>query len=269
MDSSKLLFICVAVAFGSYVQSMAEKAVGSHLLPAQRHPCSVGRRDEISRRNLSLRAEGWALGLYIAVAVEESLVFLGKPKHPYKLCPELLTLPSLSAEGVWRELHNWIVSSLVSMLNHICKAAGFWILFYSLYWLKMYWRAAFSAMRIWQFGSQYTGKSSVLIISFKLPLLTWQCEWSSWCLHAGRGSKHRRWPVTRLTSFQQGSVSSEAELSQYFSHDSMTQLPFSDAVTSSSDEEQLRQKNRNSLLDDGSLLPGNLSKQRKCVWSFG
>ncbi|OPJ90561.1 hypothetical protein AV530_008722 [Patagioenas fasciata monilis] len=58
---------------------------------------------------------------------------------------------------------------------------------------------------------------------------------------------------------KQGSVSSEAELSQYFSHDSMTQLPFSDTVTSSSDEEQLRQRNRNSLLDDGSLLPGNLT----------
>lgn len=57
-DSSKLLFICVAVAFGSDVQSTAEKAVGSHLLPPQRHPCFSGHRDEVSRRDLSLWAEG-------------------------------------------------------------------------------------------------------------------------------------------------------------------------------------------------------------------
>lgn len=71
--------------------------------------------------------------------------------------------------------------------------------------------------------------------------------------------------------FQQGSVSSEAELSQYFSHDGTSHIPFSDAVTGSCDEEQLRQKNRSGLLDDSSLLPGNLNKPRKCpiIWLMG
>ncbi|XP_065717865.1 PDZ domain-containing protein 2 isoform X4 [Patagioenas fasciata] len=77
----------------------------------------------------------------------------------------------------------------------------------------------------------------------------------------GETSSPLSWTMKRFLepASRQGSVSSEAELSQYFSHDSMTQLPFSDTVTSSSDEEQLRQRNRNSLLDDGSLLPGNLT----------
>ncbi|KAK2521213.1 PDZ domain-containing protein 2-like [Columba livia] len=76
----------------------------------------------------------------------------------------------------------------------------------------------------------------------------------------GETSSPLSWTMKRfLEPASRGSVSSESELSQYFSHDSMTQLPFSDAVTSSSDEEQLRQRNRNSLLDDGSLLPGNLT----------
>lgn len=125
-----------------------------------------------------------------------------------------------------------------------------------------------SAIQFQQFGSQYTDKSSVLKICFKLPLLMQQCEWSVWYSHAGRGFKHWWQLVTRLTSLQQGSVSSEAELSQYFSHDGTSHLPFSDAVSGSCDEEQLRQKNRNSLLDDGSLLPGNLSKWCRCVWSL-
>ncbi|KAM9367475.1 PDZ domain-containing protein 2 [Phaethornis superciliosus] len=77
----------------------------------------------------------------------------------------------------------------------------------------------------------------------------------------GETSSPLSWTMKRFLepASRQGSVSSEAELSQYFSHDGTTQLPFSDAVTSSCNEEQLRQKNRNSLLDDGSLHPGNLS----------
>ncbi|XP_075267022.1 PDZ domain-containing protein 2 isoform X2 [Opisthocomus hoazin] len=74
----------------------------------------------------------------------------------------------------------------------------------------------------------------------------------------GETSSPLSWTMKRfLEPASRGSVSSEAELSQYFSHDGTSQLPFSDAVTSTCDEEQLRQKNRNSLLDDGSLLPGN------------
>ncbi|XP_026721623.1 PDZ domain-containing protein 2 [Athene cunicularia] len=83
----------------------------------------------------------------------------------------------------------------------------------------------------------------------------------------GETSSSLSWTMKRFLepASRQGSVSSEAELSQYFSHDSASQLPFSDAVTGSCDEELLRQKNRNSLLDDGSLLSGNLSKQQKSL----
>ncbi|NXL49171.1 PDZD2 protein, partial [Podilymbus podiceps] len=76
----------------------------------------------------------------------------------------------------------------------------------------------------------------------------------------GETSSPLSWTMKRfLEPASRGSVSSEAELSQYFSHDGTSQLPFSDAAAGSCDEERLRQKNRNSLLDDGSLLPGNLT----------
>ncbi|XP_074934373.1 PDZ domain-containing protein 2 isoform X2 [Phalacrocorax aristotelis] len=83
----------------------------------------------------------------------------------------------------------------------------------------------------------------------------------------GETSSPLSWTMKRFLepASRQGSVSSEAELSQYFSHDGMSQLPFSDAVTGSCDEEQLRQKSRNSLLDDGSLLPGNLTAREAGV----
>ncbi|NXS52103.1 PDZD2 protein, partial [Brachypteracias leptosomus] len=76
----------------------------------------------------------------------------------------------------------------------------------------------------------------------------------------GETSSPLSWTMKRfLEPASRGSVSSETELSQYFSHDGTSHLPCPDAAASSCDEEQLRQKNRNSLLDDGSLLPGNLS----------
>ncbi|XP_031951393.1 PDZ domain-containing protein 2 isoform X4 [Corvus moneduloides] len=77
----------------------------------------------------------------------------------------------------------------------------------------------------------------------------------------GETSSPLSWTMKRFLepANRQGSVSSEAELSQYFSHDGTSHLPFSDTVPGSCDEEQLRQKSRNSLLDDGSLLPGNLT----------
>ncbi|XP_053911025.1 PDZ domain-containing protein 2 isoform X3 [Cuculus canorus] len=83
----------------------------------------------------------------------------------------------------------------------------------------------------------------------------------------GETSSPLSWTMKRFLepASRQGSVSSEAELSQYFSHDGTSQLPFSDAVAGSCDEEQLRQKNRNSLLDDGSFLPGNLSAREAGV----
>ncbi|XP_030326035.1 PDZ domain-containing protein 2 isoform X2 [Strigops habroptila] len=83
----------------------------------------------------------------------------------------------------------------------------------------------------------------------------------------GETSSPLSWTMKRFLepASRQGSVSSEAELSQYFSHDGTSQIPFSDAVTASCDEEQLRQKNRSSLLDDGSLLPGNLTAREAGV----
>ncbi|XP_027762857.1 PDZ domain-containing protein 2 isoform X3 [Empidonax traillii] len=71
----------------------------------------------------------------------------------------------------------------------------------------------------------------------------------------GETSSPLSWTMKRFLepASRQGSVSSEAELSQYFSHDSTSHLPFPDAVTGPCDEEQLRHKNRNSLLDDGNL----------------
>ncbi|NWH98087.1 PDZD2 protein, partial [Tichodroma muraria] len=76
----------------------------------------------------------------------------------------------------------------------------------------------------------------------------------------GETSSPLSWTMKRfLEPASRGSVSSEAELSQYFSHDGTSHLPFSDAVPGSCDDEQLRQRNRNSWLDDGSLLPGSLN----------
>ncbi|OWK58711.1 PDZ domain-containing protein 2 [Lonchura striata] len=76
----------------------------------------------------------------------------------------------------------------------------------------------------------------------------------------GETSSPLSWTMKRfLEPASRGSVSSEAELSQYFSHDGMNHLPFSDAVPGPCDEDQLRQKNRNSWLDDGSLLAGSLT----------
>ncbi|XP_053788037.1 PDZ domain-containing protein 2 [Vidua chalybeata] len=77
----------------------------------------------------------------------------------------------------------------------------------------------------------------------------------------GETSSPLSWTMKRFLepASRQGSVSSEVELSQYFSHDGTSHLPFSDTVPGPCDEEQLRQKNRNSWLDDGSLLPGRLT----------
>ncbi|KYO28961.1 PDZ domain-containing protein 2 isoform C [Alligator mississippiensis] len=77
----------------------------------------------------------------------------------------------------------------------------------------------------------------------------------------GEPSSPLSWTMKRfLEPASRGSVSSETELSQYFSQDGPSQLSFSDAVvTGSSDEEQLRQKSGSSSLDDSSLPPSNLT----------
>ncbi|XP_043402945.1 PDZ domain-containing protein 2 isoform X3 [Chelonia mydas] len=78
----------------------------------------------------------------------------------------------------------------------------------------------------------------------------------------GEASSPLSWTMKRFLepASRQGSVSSETELSQYFSQDGPSQVSFSDTqVTVSSDEEQLRQKSGNSSLDDSSLPPSNLT----------
>ncbi|XP_067401449.1 PDZ domain-containing protein 2 [Emydura macquarii macquarii] len=77
----------------------------------------------------------------------------------------------------------------------------------------------------------------------------------------GEASSPLSWTMKRfLEPASRGSVSSETELSQYFSQDGPSQVSFSDTlVTGSSDEEQLRQKSGNNSLDDSSLPPSNLT----------
>ncbi|KAM7166317.1 PDZ domain-containing protein 2 [Macrochelys suwanniensis] len=80
----------------------------------------------------------------------------------------------------------------------------------------------------------------------------------------GEASSPLSWTMKRFLepASRQGSVSSETELSQYFSQDGPSQVSFSDTqVTGSSDEEQLRQKSGNSSLDDSSLPPSNLTAE--------
>uniref|UniRef100_A0A8C4SR78 PDZ domain containing 2 n=1 Tax=Erpetoichthys calabaricus TaxID=27687 RepID=A0A8C4SR78_ERPCA len=72
------------------------------------------------------------------------------------------------------------------------------------------------------------------------------------------GSSSLSWTLKRFLEpvSRQGSVSSETELSQYFSHDIPSQSSFSDTLgTGSSDEEQLRHKSCDTSLDENSNLP--------------
>ncbi|XP_066568143.1 PDZ domain-containing protein 2 isoform X2 [Amia ocellicauda] len=76
----------------------------------------------------------------------------------------------------------------------------------------------------------------------------------------GDGSTSLSWTMKRFLepASRQGSVSSEAELSQYFSHDVPSQTSLSETmVTGSSDEELLRHKSCNTSLDDSVAPPHN------------
>ncbi|XP_019373547.1 PREDICTED: PDZ domain-containing protein 2 isoform X1 [Gavialis gangeticus] len=88
----------------------------------------------------------------------------------------------------------------------------------------------------------------------------------------GEPSSPLSWTMKRFLepASRQGSVSSETELSQYFSQDGPSQLSFSDAVvTGFSDEEQLRQKSGSSSLDDSSLPPSNLTPKEAGTMKAG
>ncbi|MBN3301116.1 PDZD2 protein, partial [Amia calva] len=82
----------------------------------------------------------------------------------------------------------------------------------------------------------------------------------------GDGSTSLSWTMKRFLepASRQGSVSSEAELSQYFSHDVPSQTSLSETmVTGSSDEELLRHKSCNTSLDDSVAPPHN-----PALWSL-
>lgn len=79
-DSSMLLFVCVTVAFGSDMQSMAEKAVG---VP----PPATSKALQLCGTQMNLARETWSCGqkaetksLYVAISVKES-VFPGEAKE--------------------------------------------------------------------------------------------------------------------------------------------------------------------------------------------
>ncbi|XP_069076519.1 PDZ domain-containing protein 2 isoform X2 [Pleurodeles waltl] len=86
----------------------------------------------------------------------------------------------------------------------------------------------------------------------------------------GDGSSPLSWTMKRfLEPASRESVSSESELSQYFSQDVSHQLSFSEtAVTGSSDEEQRGQQSRNSSMDDGTAPPCSaVAKEVKAIKS--
>lgn len=135
------------------------------------------------------RLSAWSL--CIAVAVEKSLVFLRRPKKPYKLCPGVQTLPFSQCRRCIKR-----ITKVNGFIPCFCiephlQISGLWNPFLFIIPAKNVLMCSVSAIQVWQFGSQYTDKSSIIKTDFKLPLLTRQCEWSLWCLHADRGFKHR------------------------------------------------------------------------------
>ncbi|XP_075443606.1 PDZ domain-containing protein 2 isoform X2 [Ascaphus truei] len=93
--------------------------------------------------------------------------------------------------------------------------------------------------------SKDSGSSHILGLQLKSPSPTVKPK-------LGEGSAFLSWTMKRfLEPASRGSVSSEAELSQYFSQDVPSQSSCSDTVvTGSSDEEQLRLRSGNNSLDD-------------------
>ncbi|XP_018122073.1 PDZ domain-containing protein 2 isoform X2 [Xenopus laevis] len=81
----------------------------------------------------------------------------------------------------------------------------------------------------------------------------------------GDGSTSLSWTMKRfLEPASRGSVSSEAELSQYFSQDAPSHSSFSDTVaTGSSDEEQLRPASGSNSLDDNTA-PLSAANAKEC-----
>ncbi|XP_053304129.1 PDZ domain-containing protein 2 isoform X2 [Spea bombifrons] len=102
--------------------------------------------------------------------------------------------------------------------------------------------------------SKDSGSSQILGLHTKSPSPTVKPK-------QGEGSS-LSWTMKRfLEPTSRGSVSSEAELSQYFSQDPPTQSSFSDtSATGSSDEMQLRPRAGRNSLDDAALLLSGAKK---------
>ncbi|XP_027724666.1 PDZ domain-containing protein 2 isoform X2 [Vombatus ursinus] len=77
----------------------------------------------------------------------------------------------------------------------------------------------------------------------------------------GEGTASLSWTMKRfLEPASRGSLSSESELSQYFSQDVLSPLSYSDPVVASSgDEERMHQRRGANSLDDGVLPPSSLT----------
>ncbi|XP_072462015.1 PDZ domain-containing protein 2 isoform X2 [Notamacropus eugenii] len=98
------------------------------------------------------------------------------------------------------------------------------------------------------------GSSHVLGTPLKSPSLTSKAR-------QGEGAASLSWTMKRfLEPASRGSLSSESELSQYFSQDVLSPLSYSDSmVASSGDEDHTHQRRGSNPLDDGSLPPSSLS----------
>ncbi|XP_051825510.1 PDZ domain-containing protein 2 [Antechinus flavipes] len=104
--------------------------------------------------------------------------------------------------------------------------------------------------------SKEASSAHVLGTPLKSPSLTTKTR-------QGEGSASLSWTMKRfLEPASRGSLSSESELSQYFSQDVLSPLSYSDSVVASSgDEEHMNQRRGSSSLDDGILPPSSLTSK--------
>nr|XP_020850759.1 PDZ domain-containing protein 2 isoform X3 [Phascolarctos cinereus] len=101
--------------------------------------------------------------------------------------------------------------------------------------------------------SKEASSSHVLGTPLKSPSLSAKAR-------QGEGAASLSWTMKRFLepASRQGSLSSESELSQYFSQDVLSPLSYSDSVVASSgDEEHMHQRRGSNSLDDGALPPSS------------
>ncbi|XP_007487566.1 PDZ domain-containing protein 2 isoform X1 [Monodelphis domestica] len=102
--------------------------------------------------------------------------------------------------------------------------------------------------------SKETSSSQALGTPLKSPSLTSKAR-------QGEGAASLSWTMKRfLEPASRGSLSSESELSQYFSQDVLSPLSYADSVVASSgDEEHMHQRRGSNSLDDGALPPSSIA----------